>query len=122
MRIVQLSVSTDGSGDGSDASAEYKGYVLCWDRDFAAGAGAGINTVLTCASKYGPDVAIDDIAASKTEVRRYPLDAANLPGKAAGTDPIMPIPFWGNLTLTVDTGGATVTNAVVATIYIAEVP
>lgn len=123
MRIIQLAVTTDASGDGVavDPSVR-KGYVLCVDYDYSGSAGAGTDVTLTCDSQVGPDVSIDSIANANTDVRRYPLSYPNPPGGAVTTDLVMPIPFFGNLTLTVAQGGATVTNCVVATIYMAEVP
>lgn len=120
MRIIELKVSTDGSGDGS-ATYPYpiSGYLLAWDINFSASADAGTDTTLTCVSTSGAaNTSIDSVANSNTDARRYPLAAANLPGAAVGTDPVMPIVFSGRLKLTVAGGGASVTNAVVATVYI----
>lgn len=123
MNIIQLTVSTDGSGDGAATDpVQRDGYVLQWHADFAAGTAATADTTLSCVSSTGPDITIDSIANSATDAWRRPLAVANVPGGAAGTDAIMPIGFRGNLKVTVAQGGATVASAVVVTIYLAKVP
>ena len=125
MRIIQLSVTTDGSGDGTATDATTrKGYVLAWIVDYAATADAGTDVDLDVVSAVGPNIHIDNVDDTNTDwtAPRYPLGYPNAPGEDAITDPLMPIPFCGQLKLTVAGGGNAVTDCAVATIYIADVP
>lgn len=121
MKIIELKVSTDGSGDGAVTYPQIvSGYVHSWYPNFSVSADAGIDTTLSCVPVSGePTFTIDSITSSNTDVRRYPRALTNAPGAAVGLNDT-PILFHGNLKLTVAQGGATVTNAVVVTLIVVE--
>lgn len=121
MKIIELRVSTDASGDGSAITPHpVSGYIHSWYANFASGTDAGADTTLTCSSISGePDFTIDAIANSKTDVRRYPRALTNAPSAAVGLNDT-PILFCGKPKVTVAQGGANVANAVIVTLVIVE--
>lgn len=118
MQTVILTLSTDAQGDGvvTDFTVR-KGYVTSVHFNFAAGTDAGADTTLLCVSENGPNVTIETVANSATDVWKYPRALTNEPGSAAGTNDT-PIPFHGKLRVTMAQGGAEVTDAVTVTITV----
>lgn len=117
VKTITLSLATivDGTGSVTDDLVR-KGKLLQIVYNFGATVDAGADTTVTCVSENGPDLTLDSIANSATDVVRYPRALAAAPGAAAGTNSV-PIAFHGKLKVAVASSGGVVADALAATFY-----
>ena len=121
MRTVELKCSTDGTGAGTDtASYQRSGFIEAINIDYASGADAGTDVTISCVGGPGQDLTILTVSNNKTVGWYQPRTVAHTLAGVAQTAYEIKVPFKGYLKLTVAQGGATVTDAVTATIFYSE--
>lgn len=121
MRTLELKCSTDGTGVGTDtATYQRSGFIEAIDFDFAATAAATTDVIISCVSGPGKDLTILTLTNTNTDGVYYPRTVAHTLAGVAQTAYEIKVPFKGYLKLTVAQGGATVTDAVTATIFYSE--
>jgi hypothetical protein len=124
--IYQTTVSTNGSGDGTNLDANgnpqwngyFRGLLMAVKFDFASATDAGSDTTLTEPVGLGRTLAT--LANSKTDTTFYPrvLETDNA-AVSIGSYTMMQVDS-GNLKVTIAQGGATVTGAVTVIVDILE--
>lgn len=116
--FVTLTVNSaaDGSGAASDAVIR-SGEILAVGLDYAATAAAGTDVVLSCVNGPGPALTIITVSDTKADGWYYPRAAAVNPANAAIAGSALPIPFHGNLRVTVAQAGGALAGVVKATVF-----
>jgi hypothetical protein len=119
-------VSTDGSGDGTNLDSlgnckwngDFSGLLMAVKFDFASATDAGADTTLT--EPVGLGRTIGTVSNSKTDTTMYPrvLETDTL-GASIGTYTQMVVDSH-NLKVTIAQGGATVTDAVKVIVQVLE--
>lgn len=121
MRTVELQVTTDGDGNGVYTSGIARsGFVDAVHVDYAAGAAAGTDVVLSCLSDSDPTVTILTLTDNNTDGWYYPRTVAHTLAGVAQTAYEVRVPFKGFLRLTVAQGGDTVSDCVTVRVYYSE--
>ena len=119
--FVQLAVTTPaGGGAAATDPVVRQGKILAVGLDYAASADAGTDVTVDVAGVVGPALTILAVSNSKTDGWYYPRAGAVSPANAAITNSAAPIPFYGQLRLTVAQAGGAITDAVKAVIIYEE--
>lgn len=117
--FVTLTASSNGSGVGSATDPVFRnGKLLAIGLDFASSTDAGCDTTLAVTGPAGPAQTLLVVTDSKTDGWFFPRAGAVTTANVAITNSHVEIPFFGNLTLSIAQAGASVTNAVSATLFI----